>query len=141
MSMSLANSHEPHVELAVDVFKTRNKVLVNSLKDFLTVLPTAKCIEAVLIAALYQLAETDAEACRWLFRNSYYLEPELDLVEMAVALAFTKLQNQGFVLGQDFKFEPNRRLQVNQEAKTRLMLGNSACDRLLLEEILQVADC
>jgi hypothetical protein len=128
------------VELAIDVLKVQSKALVNSLKDYLTVLPSPQCIEEVLAAAIHQLAETDPDACRWMLRNPDYLEPELDLVELAMNLALSKLQNQGFVLEQDFKFEPNGRLQINQKAKAQLMVGNSACDRLLLEEILQRRD-
>ncbi len=136
--MSLLNTHEPHVELAVDVFKTQNPALVISLKDFLTVLPNPKCVEEVLKEAIYQLAEIDPNACRWLFRNSCYLEPELDLVEVARKVALTKLQAQGFVLGEDFKVEANNQIQVSANAKARLMVENSVGERLLLEEILQV---
>lgn len=138
--MCLSNTDEPHVELAIDVFKTQTPALVGSLKDFLTVLPNPKCVEQVLTTAIYQLAETDPDACRWLLRNPRYLEPELDLVEVAIKLALTKLQNQGLVLDQDFNFEPNSRLNVNEKVKAELMVGNSAGDRLLLEEILLVRD-
>jgi hypothetical protein len=136
--MSLTNTSLLHVELAIDVFKTQNPALLISLKDFLTVLPNPKCVEEVLTAAIYQLAETDPDACCWLLRNSCYLEPEVDLVEMARKLALTKLQNQGLVPGRDFKFEQNSRLQVSEQAKASLMVENSVGDRLLLEEILQV---
>jgi hypothetical protein len=138
--MCLSNTDEPHVELAIDVFKTQTPALVGSLKDFLTVLPNPKCVEQVLTTAIYELAETDPDACRWLLRNPRYLEPELDLIEVAIKLALTKLQNQGLVLDQDFKFEPNSRLNVNEKVKAELMVGNSAGDRLLLEEILLVRD-
>ncbi len=138
--MCLSNANELHLDLAIDVFKTRNPALVISLKDFLTVLPNPKCVEEVLTAAVYQLAETDSDTCRWLLRNPQYLEPELDLATIAMNLVMTKLENQGFVLGRDFKFEPNSRLHITERAKTRLMIENSACDRLLLEEVLQVGD-
>ena len=138
--MCLSDTRKLHIELAIDVFKTQNPALVIPLKDFFTVLPNAKCVEEVLIAAIYQLAETDPNACRWLMRNSCYLMPELDLAEVAMTLALTKLQNHGFLLGQDFNFEPNSQLQLSENAKTRLMIENSTCDRLLLEEILQVRD-
>lgn len=140
MYMCLSNSYEPHIGLAIDVFKTQNPALLISLKDFLTVLPNPKCVEEVLVAAIYQLAETDIEACRWILRNSYYLEPEVDLVELTMNLALTKLLNQGFVPGQDFKVETNGQLQIVQEAKTRLMIEDSVGDRLLLEELLPVYD-
>jgi hypothetical protein len=138
--MCLSNSYEPHIGLAIDVFKTQNPALLISLKDFLTVLPNPKCVEEVLVAAIYQLAETDIDACRWILRNSYYLEPEVDLVELTMNLALTKLQKQGFVPGQDFKVETNGQLQIVQEAKTRLMIEDSVGDRLLLEELLPVYD-
>ncbi len=129
---------EPHIELAIDVFKTKTPTLVTSLKDFLTVLPNPKCIENVLTEALHQLAEADTEACRWLLRNPCYLEPEVDIAELAKTFVLTKLQNQGFVLNRDFWFEPSGRLDVSEKAKAELIVGNLACDRLLLEEILQV---
>src|SRR4028118_1003588 len=136
--MCLSNSYEPHIGLAIDVFKTQNPALVISLKDFLLVLPNPKCVEEVLVTAIYQLAETDIDACRWILRNSCYLEPEVYLVELTMHLALTKLQNEGFIPGQDFKVETNGQLQIVQEAKTRLMIEDSVGDRLLLEELLQV---
>ena len=140
VSMCLLNTYEPHIDIAVDVFKTQNPALVSSLKDFLTVLPNPKSVEEVLTAALYQLAEIDSDSCRWLFRNPSYLEPELDLAEVAMKFAMTKLEQQGFVLNKDFMFEPKGRLCLSSTAKTRLMVENSVCDRLLLEEVLQVGD-
>ena len=52
----------------------------------------------------------------------------------------TKLQKQGFVLNQDFTFEQNSRLQVSDKAKAGLLVENSAGDRLILEEILQIRE-
>ena len=140
MSMCLTTTYDIHLELAVDVFKSQNPALVISLKNFLTVLPNPKCVEDVLTAAIYNLAKTEPEACRWILRHSYYLKPEVDLVEVASRLALTKLQKQGFVLNQDFKFEANSCLQVSEKAKAGLMVENSAGDRLLLEEILQIRE-
>lgn len=138
--MCLAKTYDIHLELAVDVFKSQNPTLIISLKNFLTVLPNPKCVEDVLMAGIYTLAKTEPEACRWILRNSYYLKPEVDLVEFTNNLALTKLQNQGFVVNQDFKFESNSHLQVTEKAKAGLMDDNSDGDRLLLEEILQVRD-
>lgn len=138
--MCLSNTHEPHLELAIDVLKSQNPALVISLKDFLTVLPNPKCVEEVLIAAIYQLAEVAPDACRWILRNSYYLEPELDLVELTMSLALKRLQDEGFELGKDFRVESDSRLHMAAEAKTRLMIEDSIGDRLLLEELLHVCD-
>lgn len=136
--MCVTNTCEPHVELAIDVFKSQTPALLSSLKDFLTVLPSPKCVEEVLALAIYKLADTDPDACRWLLRHPHYLQPELDLVELTMKLALAKLQNQGFVPGQDFRFESDGQLYMSERAKTKLTIGNSVGERLLLEEILQV---
>jgi hypothetical protein len=135
--MCLAKAYETHIELAIDVFKTQKPALVIALKNFLTVLPNLKCVEDVLIAAIYTLATTEPDNCRWILRNSYYLNPEVDLIEVARRLALIKLQKQGFILDKDFSFESNSDLQITEEAKAGLMEDNSAGERLLFEEILQ----
>lgn len=138
MNTCVSNPHKTLIEIAVDVFKTQNLALVRSLKDFLTVLPNPKSVEEVLTAAIYQLAETEPEACGWLLHHASCLEPELDLVKLAMNLAQTSLQNQGFLLGQDFGFEPNGRLYISEKALAELMGKISTGKHLLLEEILQV---
>ncbi|HEY9671490.1 MAG TPA: hypothetical protein V6D11_08610 [Waterburya sp.] len=135
--MCLAKAYETHIELAIDVFKTQKPALIIALKNFLTVLPNLKCVEDVLIAAIYSLATTEPDNCRWILRNSCYLKPEVDLVEVARRLALIKLQKQGFILDKDFSFESNSGLQMTEEAKAGLMEDNSAGERLLFEEILQ----
>jgi hypothetical protein len=136
--MCLSNLCEPYIELAMDVFKTQNKALLKSLKDFLTGLPNSSCVERVLTTAFQQLAVMDSQACRWLLRNSCVLLPEVDLVEQAIQLAQTLLQAQGFVLGQDFSFEPSGRITLREKVRARLYGGNSVYDRLLLEEIVHI---
>lgn len=136
--MCLTKLCEHYVELAMDVLKTQNKILLKSLKDFLTGVPNSSCIEEVLTTAFQQLAVMDIEACRWLLRNSCVLLPEVDLVEQAIQLAQTLLQAQGFVLGQDFSFEPSGRISLRRKVRVRLYGENSVYDRLLLEEIVHI---
>ncbi|MGE5658198.1 MAG: hypothetical protein ACM37W_16465 [Actinomycetota bacterium] len=131
------SSHDQlYVDIAVDVLQTQNKILVEALKNFFLALPSPKCVEEVLAAAVYQLAETDPEACRWILRHSYYLEPELYIVEFAIQFALEKLQNQGFVVGEDLKVELDGHLYLSDRAQAELMVGNSAATNLILEEIL-----
>lgn len=136
--MSQSEAYKPYIELAVDVFKAQDQESINFLKDFLTVLPNPTYIEQVLIAGIEILAETEPEACRWLLRNCSFLMPEVDLVNLAIDLAITKLESQGFVLDQDFGLEANGQLQVSEQAKVILLMGNSVRNRLLIEEILLV---
>lgn len=136
--MSQSESYKPYIELAVDVFKAQDQESINFLKDFLTVLPSPTYIEQVLIAGIEILAETEPESCRWLLRNGSFLMPEVDLVDLAIDLAITKLESQGFLLGQDFALEANGQLLVSEQAKVILLMDNSVRDRLLIEEIVLV---
>lgn len=136
MNICLSSTHEPHVGLAIDVFRSQNLALLMSLKDFLTILQNPKFVEEIFISAIYQLAECDVEACRWLLRNYAYLEPEVDLIELTMNLARTKLEKEGFILNRDFSVVSNIGLNISKEAKNRLMIEDSVGDRLLLEEIL-----
>lgn len=136
MNICLSSTHEPHVGLAIDVFRSQNLALLMSLKDFLTILQNPKFVEEIFISAIYQLAECDVEACRWLLRNYAYLEPEVDLMELTMNLARTKLEKEGFILNRDFSVVSNIGFNISKEAKHRLMIEDSVGDRLLIEEIL-----
>jgi hypothetical protein len=138
--MCISNLCDPYVELATDVFRSRNPVLFKSLRDFLTGLPNSSCGEDILTAAFHRLALLDVESCRWLLQNSFDLLPEIDFVEQAIDLAKALLQDNGFLLGQDFSFESDGKITLSDKAKASLFAESSACDRLLLEEILQIYD-
>jgi hypothetical protein len=136
--MCISNLCDPYVELATDVFQSQNPVLFKSLRDFLTGLPNSSCGEDILMVAFQRLILKDVEACRWLLQNSYDLLPEIDFMEQAIDLAKTLLMDKGFLLGQDFSFGSNGKITLSDIAKAGLFEGSSVCDRLLLEEILQI---
>ncbi|MFB2918756.1 MULTISPECIES: hypothetical protein [Aerosakkonema] len=136
--MCASSTYQLDIELAIDVFKTKNLAMLVALKNFLTVLPNPKCIEEVLTVAFYQLANIDMDSCRWLLRNHYYLMPEMDVLYLAKAFAIAKLENCGFVYGKDFQFDYQDKLQLNEWAKRRLLQDNSTVNSLLLEEVLQI---
>jgi hypothetical protein len=137
--MCISNLCNPYIELATDVFKSQNPMLLKSLRDFLTGLPHPNCEENIITAAFHQLALTDIEACRWLLRNSYALLPEVDFVTQAIDLATTLLHAQGFLSGKDFSFESSRQLVLTDKAKASLWAKSSVGDRLLLEEVLHIS--
>jgi hypothetical protein len=124
--------------VAVEVFKTQNLAAVQSLKKFLTALPSPRYIRDVLLQAIHQLAEQDPAACRWILRHHQHLEPELNLMEVAQLIATEQLQNQGLILTQDFNFTVNGSLEAGELIKTTLLEEVSIGDRLLIEEILFV---
>lgn len=132
---------QSYVELAVDILRVQCPESIQSLKDFLTVLPNPGSIEDVLIRAIYQLAEIDSEACRWILRHSNYLMPELDVKNYAMQWVCFMLQAQGFVLNQDFQFNPLQHLQLTEYAQLALCHNLCKGDRLILEEIFNFPAC
>jgi hypothetical protein len=128
-------SSKPHIELAIAVFKKHDKALVNSLKNFLTLLPTSNCVEDVLKSAICQLAASDPEDCRWLLRNAPCLEPELDLIQFVMETVSTQFQNEGFKLDRDFWFDPCDRLCLNIRGKATIIVDGLSGEFSLLENI------
>ncbi|WP_199314257.1 hypothetical protein [Planktothrix sp. FACHB-1365] len=132
---------QSYVELAVDILRVQRPESIQSLKDFLTVLPNPRSIEDVLIRAIYQLAEIDDQACRWILRHSNYLMPELDVKNYALQWVCFRLQAQGFVLNQDFQFTAPQHLQLTEYAQLTLCQNLSRGDSLILTEIFNFQDC
>ncbi|MFM6196177.1 MAG: hypothetical protein ACKPEN_16675 [Planktothrix sp.] len=129
---------ESYIALAVDILRVQDRESIQALKDFLTVLPNPRFIENVLIVAIYQLAEIDSEACRWILRHSSYLMPELDVKSYALQWVYLKLRTQGLKFNQDFQFGETPALQLTEQAQ--LALSHNLCmgDRLILQEILSL---
>jgi hypothetical protein len=140
-SKSCEPYYETHVELATAVFKTQNKALVNSLKNFLTLLPNSQCIEEVLKAAIFQLPATDPEACLWLLHNSCCLDPEFDLIKFVMESVTTQLQDRGFVLDRDFWFGPGDRLCLNEQGKAAEIAEGLSRENGLLGELFLTLFC
>lgn len=135
MSRDFAN-YESFQGVAVEVFKARSLDSIRSLKKFLTALPSPSYIRRALLQAIYQLADQDPETCRWLLQHRHYLEPELNLMEVAQQVVTEQLQSQGLTLNQDFKFTLDEQLEATEPIKMTLLQEVSVGDRLLLEEIL-----
>lgn len=129
-------NYDAFQRVAVEVFKTQNLSAIGSLKKFLTALPSPSYIKAVLLHAIYQLAEQEPETARWVLHHCQYLEPELNLMDVAQQIATEQLQSQGLILIQDFNFTVGGRLEVSKSTKAALLEAVSIGDRLLLEEIL-----
>jgi hypothetical protein len=129
---------ESYIGLAVDILRVQDRESIQALKDFLTVLPNPCFIEDVLISAIYQLAEIDPEACRWILRHSSYLMPELDIKSYAMQWLGFKLHTLGLKFNQDFQFGETPLLQLTEQAQ--LALNHHLCmgDRLILQEILNL---
>lgn len=132
--------YEAFRRVAVDVFKTQNLNAIRPLKKFLAALPSPSYIRRVLLEAIYQLAQEDPSACRWVLRHYPALEPEVDLVSVAQTVATERLQSWGLKPNQDFSFTSEGQLQTSETIKHQLMEESmeaiSTGDRLLIEEIL-----
>lgn len=113
---------------------------MRSFKDLLTTLLGYEYTTDILTAAVFQLAETDFDTCRWALRNFYDLKLHLHITEGIVMFAAQTLIDKGFVLGQDFSATPDSGILIKKNAKSALMKEISALDCLFLEEISQIAD-
>jgi hypothetical protein len=134
-SQSCGPFYETHIELAVAVFKTQDQRLVNSLKNFLTLLPSPQCLEDVLKFAICQSAISDSDSCRWVLTHPSYMEPELDVNHFILESVTIQLQNQGFVLNQDFWLDPNNQLYLNIHEKANIKVEDLANNASLLREL------
>lgn len=127
-----------HTELVIDALKLHDKAMAESFKDFLTRIFDPTYTTDIVTAAVFQLAETDPETCRWALRNFYNLELHRDITEGVVRFATQKLISKGFILGQDFSATQNGGIVINKNAKAALMESTLASDHLFFEEISQV---
>lgn len=141
--MHSTNDLEPldfDVELIVDALKSQDKALVESFEYFFTTLFGPKYTTDILTAAVFQLAETDLDACRWALRNFYDLKLHHEIIEGIVMFAAQKLIDKGFILGQDFSINKTGEIVLTQSAKAVLMADTLSSDHIFIEEILQVIE-
>ncbi|MBZ8180613.1 MAG: hypothetical protein SAL07_13900 [Oscillatoria sp. PMC 1051.18] len=137
-SLSDSENYESDVELAIDVFKSRNPKLIKALKDFFLISPSPTYIEQIFTTAIYRFAESDSDTCRWLLHHPDYLMPELDLVELASKLVIFNLKNSVLIPERDFSFKANGQLYLNERAKAELLRKSCSTDWLIIKEILQL---
>jgi len=128
------------VELVIDALKSQDKALLKSFECCFTTLFGSKYTKDILTAAVFQLAETDLDTCRWTLRNFYNLKLQHGVIEGVVMFAAQKLIGKGFILGQDFSLSHSGEIFINKNAKAALMTGTSEVDHIFLEEISQVLE-
>lgn len=127
------------MELMVDTLKLQNKAILKSVEELLTALIGFEYTSDILMAAVLQLSETDADTCRWTLRNLQDIQ-HLDVIEELTEFAVKKLIGRDFILGRDFSITLNSRIILNRNAMDALIAGISIADSLLLEEISQVVE-
>lgn len=125
------------VDLVIDAFKNQNKALLESFECFFTSLCGSNYTKDILTSAVFQLAETDIDSCRWALRNFYDLKLHDDVKEGVVMFAAQKLIDKGFVFGQDFSITHTGEIFINKNAKDTLMADTSAADHIFIEEVSQ----
>ncbi|MBD0301461.1 MAG: hypothetical protein ICV85_04550 [Tolypothrix sp. T3-bin4] len=127
------------IELMADTLKLQNKAILKSVEELLTALVGFEYTSDILMAAVLQLSETDADTCSWTLRNLHDIQ-HLDVIEELTKFTVKKLINQGLILGRDFSITANSRIILNRNAMDTLVAGTSTADSLLLEEISQVVE-
>lgn len=127
------------IELVIETLKLQKQLAVESLTTALTALLGSESTSDMLTAAVFQLAETDPDTCRWTLRTFSTLKFYLDLREEILIFATKKLIGKGFFLGQHFSFTATGKIAMTKNAQAALMAVTTASDWLFLEEILQAA--
>lgn len=128
------------IDLIIDALKLHDKALLESFEVLFTTLFGFKYTTDILTAALFQLAETDPENCRWALRNFYDLTLHSDVTEGVRRFAIQKLIAKGLILGQDFSVTLSGGILINKNALAALLEVTSASEHLFIEEISQVLD-
>lgn len=126
------------ININVTTYTLEVELLMRFFKKLIITLQLSESNTDVLTKVMYQLAETDLEACRWVIDNFYDLEAYLELIEKTVNFATQILIEKGFIPGQDFSANPAGGILITRKASAALMEKVSTFDCLLLEDILQV---
>ena len=129
-----------YIKFVIDALKLQDKSLVESLEDLITTLFGSKYTKDILRAAVFQLAETDHDTCRWALRNFYNLKLHRALTEEIVKFVTPKLISQGFILGQDFSASANGGIFITKNAKAALIENTLDINSIFFEEVLQGFD-
>ncbi len=129
-----------YVELMIDALKLQNEALVKSLEELVIELNTFEYTSDILMAALLQLSETDADTCRWTLRNFHDSPIHLDITGEIAIFAVKKLIDKGLIFGQDFSTTLNNRIVINKNASNALKKGTSDAEFLLFGGISQVVE-
>jgi hypothetical protein len=129
-----------HAELVIDALKNQNKALMVFFEDSMATLLGSEYTTEILTAAVFILAETDPDTCRWALRNFYDLKIHSDIRQGIVMLAVKKLIGKGFILGRDFSVTASGGIFINKYAVAALIETTSASDCIFFGEILQVVN-
>lgn len=124
-----------NVELVIDALKNQNKALLQSFETSFTNLLGSKYTIDLVTAAVFYLAETYPNTCRWALHNFYNLKLRRDITEGIAMFTVQKLISRGFILGQDFSITQNGEIAINKSVKVALMIDTSASERIFIEEI------
>lgn len=125
------------LKLVIEVLKLQEQSMVESIAVSLTTQLGSESTTDILTAAVFQLAETDPDICRWSWRTFSHLNFHLDLKEEILMFATKKLIGRGFILGQHFSLTGTGGIVMTKSAQAAFREATTASDWIFLEEILQ----
>lgn len=129
-----------YFELIITTWKFKSEAVVKSVEDYLVALLGSEYTTDILTAAVFQLAETDPDTCRWALRTDSTLNFRQEITEGVVRFAVKKLIDKGFILCQDFSLTSTGGIVITKNAQVALLEGSCTSDRIFLEEISQVCE-
>lgn len=120
--------HERCTRVAVELLQTQNPRAILMLKNFLTYIPSPTNIKNILTAAIAELIETFPDTVCWLLEHPEYLQPEVDVTQVVMQELLNRLENLGFVQGQDFHVSADYLFEVSEAAKLALLTQSQILD-------------
>ncbi len=129
--------------MAISILEQQDEAALKALKQFLLNMSGPKAIETVLVQAVCGCAEERPDVLNWVLAHAAQLEPELWLEQWAGGFVTSALEQQGCVLGREFRFEPQPeshelRLHLEDSARQILLERCSKGEWLLLNRLFGV---
>jgi hypothetical protein len=111
------------------LLKSHNPEAINSLKNFLTIVPNPEKIKQILITAINEIIDTEPETIYWLLKNPTHLQPEINVREIVTQKLNDKFLNWGFT-PEDIHFNEQGNLEFKPAIKDKFIKAEySANDR------------
>lgn len=127
-----------HLEKFIYILKSQDKKLVEYWINKLRISLDAQYIESLLTAAVFELSAKETNTFHWVIDNFCNCNAYIQLLENVTRFAIKKLIKKGFIPGQDFSVNSQRKILLSENIKTDLMADISESDALLIEKVLLI---
>lgn len=127
-----------HLERAAYILKFQDRKLAECWVNQLNVTLAPEYIESFLVGAVFELSLTDSNTFHWVLDNLTDWRAYTRLLEAVTRFTLKTLIVKGFIPGQDFSFNSQGKILLNENTKTAIVSDISNSDKLIIEKILLI---